>query len=325
MGDEPCDSASPGTARDPSRILISGGAGLLGTGVIDILRARGLAVAVLDDGSGGTHDRLDQLDSDPMIRVHRVDLRDVSAVAEACRDESPSMVVHLAGRHFIPYCNAHPEETWEVNVDGTRNLLAAIAPNPPQRLVFASTADVYRPALAAHREAHPLESPTIYGRSKLAAEQLLVASCATSGVPLTIARLFNLYGPHHTVDHLIPTVVAQAIAGNHLDLGDLTTLRDFVYVDDAAAAIVDLLTEQASGIYNVGTGTAASGEDVVGLVGKLLNRELNVVRDQSRLRTHDRAVLVADPSKLRSLLRWWPATPLDEGLRKVIAAQGHAS
>lgn len=325
MGDEPRNAAALDTTRDLSRILITGGAGLLGTGVVDRLRARGLAVAILDDGSGGTHDRLDQLDSDPMVRVHRVDLRDAPAVAALCRNELPSIVVHLAGRHFIPYCNAHPDETWEVNVDGTSNLLAALAPHPPQHLLFASTADVYRPEATAHREVDPLESPTIYGRSKLSAEQLLMTTCTAWGLPLTIARLFNLYGPHHTVDHLIPTVVTQAIAGNHLRLGDLSTLRDYVYVDDAAAAIVDLLTEQASGIYNVGTGTATSGEDLVELLGKLLNRELNVVQDWSRLRPHDRPVLVADPSKLRGVLRWWPATPLDEGLRKVIAAQGAAS
>ncbi|MGL5824072.1 MAG: NAD-dependent epimerase/dehydratase family protein, partial [Nocardioides sp.] len=170
MGDEPRNAAALDTTRGPSRILITGGAGLLGTGVVDILRARGLAVAILDDGSGRTHDRLDQLDSDPLVRVHRVDLRDVPAVAAVCRDERPSVVVHLAGRHFIPYCNTHPDETWEVNVDGTRNLLAALAPHPLRHLLFASTADVYRPAAAAHREDHTLESPTIYGRSKLAAE-----------------------------------------------------------------------------------------------------------------------------------------------------------
>lgn len=325
MGDEPRTADALDTTRDLSRTLITGGAGLLGTGVVDVLRARGLAVAILDDGSGGTHDRLDQLDSDPMVRVHRVDLRDAPAVAAVCRAERPSFVVHLAGRHFIPYCNAHPDETREVNVDGTSNLLAALAPHPPQHLLFASTADVYRPAAVAHREGAPLESPTIYGRSKLSAEQLLMTSCNAWGVPLTIARLFNLYGPLHTVDHLIPTVVTQAIADNQLHLGDLSTLRDFVYVDDAAAAIIDLLTEQASGIFNVGTGTATSGEDLVELVGKLLNRELSVVHDQSRLRRHDRPVLVADPSKLGAVLRWWPATPLDEGLRKVIAAQDPAS
>ncbi len=83
-----------------------------------------------------------------------------------------------------------------------------------------------------------------------------------------IARLFNLYGPHHTVSHLIPTIVAQAISGDRLRLGDLTTVRDFVSVTDAASAIVELLTRGPGGTYNIGTGRATSGENVVELITK---------------------------------------------------------
>lgn len=321
MGDEPGTAGTPATGRDRPRTLITGGAGLLGSSVVDALRSQGQSVVILDDGSGGTHERLEQRIADSMIRVHRVDLRDAAAVSAVCQEERPSTVIHLAGRHFIPYCNEHPDETWNVNVHGTSNLLAALAPHPPQHMLFASTADVYRPSTSAHREDCRVEPPTIYGRSKLAAEELLLQSCTGWGTRLTITRLFNLYGPEHTVDHLIPTVIAQALAERQLHLGDLSTLRDYVFVDDAAAAIVGLLAGEATGVVNIGTGIATSGEDLVELVGKLLNRELTVVRDRLRLRRHDRPVLVADPTKLRTMLRWWPAPPLDEGLRRVISTQ----
>ncbi len=143
---------------------------------------------------------------------------------------------------------------------------------------------------------------------------------------LVIARLFNLYGPHHTVSHLIPTIVAQAIAGDRrLRLGDLTTVRDYVSVTDAASAIVELLTCGRGGTYNIGTGTATSGENVVELVAKLVGRDLTAVLDPRRLRRINRRILVADRTKISGLLPWWPMTPLDEGLENVIDAHRHLS
>lgn len=301
-------------------VLVSGGAGFLGTRTVRQLRLAGYPVAVLDDGSGGTLKRLDQLEADSTLRVYHVDLRDQAKVAAVCERERPWAVVHLAGRHFIPFCEAHAKETWQINVEGTRNLLDAVTSCQPRRFLFASTAEVYRESTSPHREDGPLSSPTVYGRSKLAAEQLLQENTSPWDTRVVIARLFNLYGPHHTVPHLIPTIVAQAISGDRLRLGDLTTVRDFVFVDDAASAIVELLTCGPGGTYNIGTGTATSGENVVELVAKLLDRDLTVVLDQRRLRRINRRTLVADPAKISGLLPWWPATPLDEGLENVIDA-----
>lgn len=301
-------------------VLVTGGAGFLGTRTVQELRSAGHPVVVLDDGSGGTLKRFDQLKADSTVRIHRVDLRDRDTVSAVCERERPWAVVHLAGRHFVPFCEAHPKETWQINVEGTRNLLDALIPCQPRRFLFASTGEVYRESASPHREGDPLSSPTVYGRSKLAAEQLLQQTTSRWDTRVVIARLFNLYGPHHTVPHLIPTIVAQALAGDRLRLGDLTTLRDFSYVNDAASAIVELLARGPSGTYNIGTGIATSGENLVELVATLLGRDLTVVLDPRRLRRLNRHTLVADRTKLSGLLPWWPATPLDEGLEYVISA-----
>lgn len=306
------------TYRQP--VLVTGGAGLLGTSVVQVLQSAGHPIVVLDDGSAGTLQRLDKLAGHQAIRVYRGDLRDRALLAWMCERERPSTVVHLAGRHFIPYCETHPAETWEVNVEGTSSLLEALVPCPPDCLLFASTADVYQPARAPHREGDSVCPPTVYGRSKLAAERIVQQATTAWETRVVITRLFNLYGPYDTVDHLIPAIVTQALSTDRIRLGDLTTLRDFVYIDDAANAVAALLTEQANGIYNVGAGTATSGHDVVDLVGYVLGRELTVVRDQRRLRRPDRHVLVADQSKLRKLLPRWPRTSSEEGLRQVIDA-----
>lgn len=315
-------AAGTDAVREASRrVLVTGGAGLLGTSVVHLLQAEGHRVAVLDDGSGGTCQRLDEFTANPTIAVHRVDLRDRAAVADVCVRERPWAVIHLAGRHFIPYCEAHPQETWDVNVEGTATLLDALRHRPPRHLVFASTADVYQESSFAHKEGDPLEPPTVYGRSKLAAERLLEDSALSGATRIVTARLFNLYGLHHTVDHLIPTIVMQALGGSRLHLGDLTTVRDYMYVDDAAAAMVGFLAGQASGVYNIGTGVSHSGKAVVELTAKLLGRDLAVECDARRLRRHNRLALMADPAKLRAFLPFWSATQLDEGLQRVIDTQ----
>lgn len=313
----------PNTETHDRLVLVTGGAGFLGTRTVQQLQSAGHPVAVLDDGGSGTLKRLEQLEADPTLRVHLVDLRGRDTVAAVCERERPWAVVHLAGRHFIPFCEAHPKETWQINVEGTRNLLDALTSFQPRRFLFASTAEVYRESTSPHREDDPLSTPTVYGRSKLAAEQLLQETTARWDTRVVIARLFNLYGPHHTVSHLIPTIIAQAICGDRLRLGDLSTVRDYVSVTDAASAIVDLLAHGPGGIYNIGTGTATSGENAVELVAKLLGRDLTVVLDPRRLRRINRRTLVADPAKLSGLLPWWPATPLDEGLENVIDAHRH--
>jgi UDP-glucose 4-epimerase len=306
-------------------VLVTGGAGFLGSGVVHHVSAAGHPVAVVDDGSGGTRTRMEELGGDPAVTVHPVDLRKPAELAGICRAERPWAVVHLAGRHFIPYCEEHPQETWQVNVEGTRNLLDALAAAPPSWFVLASTADVYRESARPHGEEDPVGASTVYGRSKTAAERLVGRAASCWGTRAAVARLFNLYGPGDTVEHLIPTVVRQAVASELLYLGDITTVRDFVHVDDAAAALAALMGREAHGIYNIGTGIPASGENVVELVGTLLGKNLAVKQDRRRLRSHNRRALVADARRLARLLPWWPATPLGKGVSDMVnAAAAHA-
>jgi UDP-glucose 4-epimerase len=299
-------------------VLVTGGGGLLGVSVVAHLRAAGYSVAILDDASGGTNARLDEFEADHALRLYRVDLRNRAALVSICERDPPLAIIHLAGRHFIPYCEAHEHETWEVNVNGTQSIVEAALRCHPRRLIFASTADVYRESTTAHRETDPLGPRTVYGRSKLSAERILQQSSSASGIDTVIARLFNLYGARHTVDHLIPTLLSQAAATDALSLGDLTTVRDFVYVEDAAAALVALLSTGPTGIYNVGTGVGTSGATLVRLVSTLLGRRLTASLDPRRLRDDNRRTLVSDPTKLKRLLPWWPATSVQEGLRALI-------
>lgn len=150
--------------------------------------------------------------------------------------------------------------------------------------------------------------------------QSLVAN-AVSRSPRTsflCARLFNLYDPDPTVEHLIPAIIKQALAGDLVLVGNLDSIRDYVYVEDAAKALTELLSGTASGVVNIGTGVGTNGHRVVRLVGQILQKELVIVEDAGRMRAIDRPALVASPRRLRGLLPWWPATSLEEGLARIL-------
>ncbi len=302
------------------QILVTGAAGFLGVNLISELRRRGLRVVALDDGSAGTWPRLAAFANDPGVLCRRVDIRDRNALTSAWPCTGVWGVVHLAARHFIPDCQTHPEATWQTNVDGTANVLALAAQRPPTRFLLASTADVYAIRDGPHREDDETAPESVYGRTKQLAEAMVGHAACRGQTGYLTARLFNLYGPHATVEHLIPAVARQALAGDRLVLGNLDSARDYVYVADAAVALAELLAGTTTGVVNIGTGIATDGHSVVELTGRLLGRHLTVAQDPARMRTFDRPRLVADPNQLKSLLPWWPATRLDEGLAATLAS-----
>ncbi|WP_019811804.1 NAD-dependent epimerase/dehydratase family protein [Saccharomonospora halophila] len=315
--------AMPSTTTDitPRAVLITGAAGLIGVPVVRVLRAWGFRVVAVDDGSAGTLHRLDEFGECTEVQPHVLDIRQRSELIQLMAAERPWAVVHLAAQHFIPACDSAPAETLAINVLGTQHVLDACAAHPPQRLVFASTADVYAANESPHREGDPPAPQGVYGWSKLFGERLLQDQAYRLGhCTAVVARLFNIYGPGDPHPHLLPEVLQQARHGQTLDLGDLNAARDFVYVDDVAEAVIALLRTPCAGIFNIGTGVPVAGRELVDLVGSLTGRHLETRVDPERLRNRSRPVSCANPERLRQLVPWWPHTPLREGIRRTIAA-----
>ncbi|GAA4899230.1 NAD-dependent epimerase/dehydratase family protein [Streptomonospora salina] len=314
-------------ASDTARrtVLITGAAGLIGVPVVRTLRARGFRVVAVDDGSAGTFDRLDEFAGCAEFKPEALDIRERSQLIELVAAERPWAVVHLAARHFIPDCDDAPADTLAVNVLGTQHLLDACAAHPPQRLVFASTADVYAPSDIPHREDDPVDPQGVYGLSKLFAERLIQDQASRLGTcTAVIARLFNVYGPDDPHPHLLPEVLRQAELGKTLRLGDLNTSRDFVYAADVADALTVLLTTACSGVFNVGTGVTATGRELVELVSSLTGRSLETRVGPERLRPHLRPVSCAEPERLRHMAPWWPRTRLRAGIGQIVTADLHS-
>jgi UDP-glucose 4-epimerase len=304
---------------DRRHVVVTGAAGLLGVELIAQARMRGSQVVAIDDGSAGTWHRLAAFQNDEGVRCCRADVCDLDALAEVWPTSGFADVVHLAARHFIPDCQAHPLAARRVNVQGTANVLAVAEARAARRFIFASTADVYASGTEPHAEDDPVSPAAVYGRTKAQAESLVAAAASRlPGTSFLCARLFNLYGPDPTVEHLIPAIIKQATAGDLVRVGNLDSIRDYVYAGDAAKALNELLSGTASGTVNIGTGVGTNGHRVVRLVGQTLQKELTVVEDAKRMRAIDPPALVAAPRRLCALLPWWPVTGLEEGLAKIL-------
>lgn len=298
------------------RCLVTGGCGFVGAALVRRLLAEGCEVVVVDDFSRGSRENLG-----PDLARVRVIEQDVTAgLGGVFGSFQPQAVFHLAARHFIPDCDADPARCLRVNVGGTRSVLdAAAALREPASVVLASSAAVYAPADGPHREQEDSVGPIdVYGYSKLWAEELAAGFAARTGTGVAIVRLFNVFGPGETNAHLIPSLISQMKAGTPVRLGNLSSRRDYVFVDDVADALLRLARHGADGrsaTVNVGSGRAYTGREVVETLAALAAADVAPVTDPGRLRPVDRPVLLADPTLAQKLVDWAPRTSLAEGLR----------
>jgi UDP-glucose 4-epimerase len=299
-------------------VVVTGGAGFIGSHVVELLLRGGWAVTIIDNLSAGSRRNVK-----PLLRHRRCtlevgDVRQPRFVERVLRRRDPSVVVHLAALHFIPYCVQHPDRTLSVNVLGTQAVIKAAAEASVARVVVASTADVYAPSARAHRETDRLVPLNVYGVSKMFAEQLVAAAARAGprGV-FRIARLFNTFGPRQARPHLIPHIMAEARRRSVIALGNVTPRRDFVYVADVARALCRLAEQPARAgleIFNVGSGEGRTVREVVDRLGDVIGRPLIVRQDAARVRRVERPSLVADIRRIHRMIGWSPRTRFDDGL-----------
>ncbi len=298
------------------RCLVTGGCGFVGAALVRRLLAESCEVVVVDDLSRGSRANFGP-DQD-RVRVIEQDV--TSSLSRIFASFQPEAVLHLAALHFIPDCDADPARCLRVNVDGTRSVLEAAAGlRGPVSLVVASSAAVYAPSDGPHHEQQNLLGPIdVYGQSKRWTEELAAGFAARTGTGVGIARLFNVFGPGETNAHFIPSLISQMKAGESVRLGNLSSKRDYVFVDDVADALLRLARYAANGqsaTVNIGSGRAYSGNEVVEALTELAADGVAPITDPSRLRPVDRPVLLADPTLAQKLLDWAPWTSLVDGLR----------
>lgn len=300
------------------RVLITGGAGFIGSALGKHLLSKGCELHVVDDLSFGRRHLAPVSDA----QFHQADIRDREAMSRIFRAVEPQQVLHLAAVHFIPYCNAHPIEATDINIMGTLNVLDACAATKRVQQVFlASTAAVYPIANSAMDETHATGPMDIYGITKLATERLANEFHLRTGIPTIVGRFFNAFGPNETNPHLIPEIQKQVLDGKRtLQLGNLDPKRDFIHTEDMGRAMSALLDAGLPGyeVFNIGRGIEYSVREIVEAFERQLGEKLTIAVDPTRVRKVERMHLLADVSKLKRMTGWEPRWGIDEGVATLL-------
>lgn len=299
------------------KIVITGGAGFIGSAIIAKLQQE-YDVYVIDNLSFGNRNFIQVADD----HFFEVDILDRQRLQDTLSAIQPQHIIHLAAIHFIPYCNQHPFESSNINIQGTMHVLdAAEKLKSLELLFFASTAAVYPINDTAVKESDPLNPLDIYGLSKLAGERLCNEFYLKTTIPTIICRFFNAFGPNETNPHLIPEIQKQINEGlRTIKLGNLTPKRDFIHTSDMAAAIHLLIKKFNKGIevFNLGRGIEYSVTEIVEAFERQLGTKITVEVEPSRVRKVERMHLLADIQKLKSFTGWEPKVSIDEGIKTLL-------
>ena len=309
-------------------VAVTGAEGFIGSHLVEALVASGHRVrAMAQYNSFSSFGWLETLPEEVTERVDVVlgDVRDAGSVRSLL--DGTEAVYHLAALIAIPYSYRAPHSYVDTNVTGTLNVLEAVRQLEIPRLVHTSTSETYGTAQTVPiTEDHPINTQSPYATSKAGGDRLADSYHASFGTPVVTLRPFNTFGPRQSMRAVIPTVIGQVAAGERtITLGDLRPTRDFSYVKDTVAAFLAVGTAPAEAVvgrtFNAGTGGEISVGDLVALIGKLMDADLEVRQDPERVRpaTSEVMRLVCDATRLREATGWAPAHSLEDGLAATIA------
>jgi UDP-glucose 4-epimerase len=300
------------------RALVTGGAGFIGSNLVDALLARGHEVDVLDDLSSGREANLTAALAQG-ARLHTGDIRDGAAVGELVASLRPEAVFHLAAQIDVRLSVTDPAYDARTNVEGTANLLEVARVNEVRRFVFASTGGaIYGDTdIVPTPETTPSRPMAPYGASKFCAEQYLGLYERLYGMSTVALRFGNVYGPRqdpHGEAGVIAIFCGRLRTGEPLRVfGSGEQTRDYIYVGDLVQAIATAGEGSDTGAINLGTQEETSVLRVAEILKAHAGSDAEIDLQPARLGELDRSVL--DASRARELLGWSAATPIEEGLR----------
>ena len=309
------------------RVLVTGAGGFIGSQLVERLLAEGARVRAFvryTSRADTGYLRFAPPELSGALEIASGDLREWHTMRQAV--QGCAIVFHLGALISIPYSYQHPYEVAEVNFMGTLNILMACRELGVRRLVHTSTSEVYGTARRVPiDESHPLQGQSPYSASKIGADKLAESFFCSYDLPVVTVRPFNTFGPRQTARAVIPAIISQALTKDTIQLGNLSTKRDFTYVSDTVQGF--LCAAEAPSVegqvFNLGTGQEiAIGEiaqKIIRMVGKPAPPAIEV--DPERLRPEPSEVmrLLSDHSLARERLGWKPEFSLDEGLEQTIA------
>ncbi|MDE2402248.1 MAG: NAD-dependent epimerase/dehydratase family protein [Burkholderiales bacterium] len=310
---------------DGSRILVTGGAGLVGSTTIDLLLVKHAPaqIVILDDMVRGTMDNIEHALADPRVRLVRGDICDADTVRRVTK--GMDAVIHLAALR-ITACAADPRRAMQVMCDGSFNVVDAAREAGVKKVVAASSASIYGLAdsFPTREDHHPYHNQTLYGASKVMLEGLLRSYHAMSGLPYVAMRYFNVYGPrmdlHGKYTEVLIRWMDRIAAGQPpLILGDGKQTMDFVYIEDVARSnVLALLSDADDDVFNVASGTETSLNDLAAALLRVMGSTLQPKYGPERA-VNPVPRRLADTSKAQRLLAFKAQIGLEEGLNRLVA------
>jgi len=298
------------------KILVTGGAGFIGSHLVDRLLQEGYEVSVVDNLSTGKRRNVNR-----GARFYKMDIQSAS-LERVFRKERPSLVMHLAAQMNVRLSVENPVFDAQANIIGTLNLLEQAVKHGTRKIVFASSGGaVYgEQEVFPAPETHPTRPLSPYGISKLTGDQYLEYYQRVSGIQYVSLRYANVYGPRQDPDGeagVVAIFTQKMLRGERPIInGNGRQTRDFLFVEDAVEANLAVMGKEVQGIYNVGTGRETSVNDLFRMLATLTNVGCQELHGPAKKGEQARSVV--DPTKLRQQLGWEPRVSLQEGLKRTV-------
>jgi UDP-glucuronate 4-epimerase len=306
------------------KILVTGGAGFIGSHLVESLLEDGNTVSVVDDFNDFYDPLIKRRNLQPFvsdIRLHSVDIRDRNAIESAVAAEKPDTIVHLAARAGVRPSIVHPGLYIETNITGTFHLLEAAKASGVERFIFGSSSSVYGASRTTpFREDHVLtQTLSSYAATKVAGEHLCSNYSYLYGIRAICLRFFTVYGPRQRPDLAIHKFTNLIYRGRPIDVyGDGTARRDFTYIDDIIQGVLASIGYLGAhfDVFNLGENETIELRQVIGEIESALGRSCSI--NYLPPVVGDMPETCADISKARRLLGYAPSTHIHSGVRKFV-------
>lgn len=304
------------------KIFITGGCGFIGSHLAEYFARRKYKVIVYDKYNiSGNFYNLKKSSYLNKIKVILGDICDLKHLSANMR--GVDYVLHLAALIGIPYSYIAPSSYISTNINGTFNVLESSMTNKVKKIIITSTSEVYGSGITfPMTEKHRINCQSPYSATKAAADNLAYSYHCSYGLPVSIIRPFNVFGPRQTARAIIPTIIQQAIYKEIINIGNLNTYRDFTYVQDLCRAYHFMLKQNLfkGEVFNTGTGKCISIGSIVKVVLKNLgiNKKIKINRNRLRPIKSEVTKLQASTNKIKKYLNWQPITSFEQGIIKTI-------